>query len=120
MTKQRLTITILAYLFFPLFYGTLGFYILFMSLKEKEHEEKLKEKLGAIWYGFYLLLWIGLILDTLFNWLIGSLYYREIPQEFLFTSRCNRHLTTGSGIQLARAHFACDNLLDPFEKGHCL
>lgn len=119
MSKQRLTITILAYLFFPLFYGTLGFYILFMSLKEKENEEKLKEKFGAIWYGFYLLLWLGLVLDTLFNWIIGTIYYREWPKEFLFTARCNRHLKS-TGIQLARAQFACENMLDPFEKGHCL
>jgi hypothetical protein len=119
MNKQRLTVTVLAYLFFPLFYGTLFFYIGFMSLKEKEHQKKLKEKFGAIWYGFYVLLFIGLIMDTLFNWTVGTLYYREFPQEFLFTTRCNRHLTTGKGKQLSRAHFVCDNMLDPFDKGHC-
>lgn len=120
MNKHRLSITILAYLFFPLFYGTLFFYIGFMAIKEKKDREKLKEKFGAIWYGFYVLYIIGLVLDTLFNVICGSLYYRERPKEFLFTTRCNRHLTKGTGVQLARAQFACENLLDPFEKGHCL
>lgn len=85
----------------------------------KRNKEIYKAKLGIIWYGLYPLFAVALLADVLFNWVIGTMYYREIPQELLFTTRSSRHLK-GTGIQLARAQFICTNLLDPADKGHCL
>lgn len=85
----------------------------------KTHRVMLKEKMGAMWYMMYPIFWLALFMDVLFNFICGTIYYREIPKEWLFTARCSRHLK-GSGIQLERAEHACNNLLDPFDAGHCL
>ena len=34
-------------------------------------------------------LW-GVIADVFFNWVVGSVIYREVPREFLFTERTER------------------------------
>ncbi len=102
---------------YGVFYGTFLFYAAFMGIKT--NKDLLKSKLGLIWYGLYPWFILAMAMDVLFNWTIGTIYYREFPQELLFTARSSRHLK-GSGIQLARAQFICSNLLDPFDVGHCL
>ena len=109
-------IAALIYLFYPIFWGTWLFYLAFMEIKS--NKEQYKKALGAAWYGGYPIFFIALLMDVLFNFTFGSVFYREFPKEFLFTARCSRHLK-GTGIQLARAHFVCTNLLDPADKGHC-
>ena len=107
---------IISLLTYPLFYGTWLFYIAFMGLKN--HRVLLKEKLGLVWYGLYPIFIAAYFMDILFNIICGTIYFRERPKEWLFTSRCQRHLNS-TGKQLARAHFICDNLLNPFEERHC-
>ncbi|MGI9250209.1 MAG: hypothetical protein ACR2PR_03300 [Pseudohongiellaceae bacterium] len=34
---------------------------------------------------------VGVISDVLFNWIFGTIIFREFPREFLFTSRVKRH-----------------------------
>ncbi|MCK4759963.1 MAG: hypothetical protein KAT69_07920 [Candidatus Aminicenantes bacterium] len=109
-------IAALIYLFYPIFWGTWLFYLAFMEIKS--NKEQYKKALGIAWYGGYPIFAIALLMDILFNFTFGSVFYREFPKEFLFTARCSRHLK-GTGIQLARAHFVCVNLLDPADKGHC-
>lgn len=101
---------------YSLFYGTFLFYVAFMNIKE--HRAKIKDKIGIIWHGLWPVFILALISDVLFNWIIGTIYYRELPKEFLFTARCARHLE-GTGIQLARAQFICTYLLNPFDNNHC-
>ena len=100
-----------------LFFGTWLFYIAFMGIKKKKLI--LKDKLGLMWYGLYPFFITALLMDVLFNLVIGTIYYREIPEELLFTARCTRHLK-GRGVQLMRAEFVCTYLLNPFDEGHCL
>lgn len=40
----------------------------------------------------YIYLATGLVFDVLWNWLIGSFIFLEIPRELLFTSRVKRHV----------------------------
>ncbi len=108
---------LLIYLVYPIFWGTWLFYLAFMDIKS--NKATYKKALGIAWYGGYPLFFVALFMDVLFNFTFGTLYYREIPKELLFTTRCSRHLK-GTGIQLARAQFVCTNLLDPADKGHCL
>ncbi|OQX30709.1 MAG: hypothetical protein B0D96_03335 [Candidatus Sedimenticola endophacoides] len=63
---------------------------------------------------------IGYPLDCLFNLLLGTLFFLELPREWLFTARCDRHLDD-PGWRGRNARFFCHNLLDPFDpKGtHC-
>lgn len=107
---------LLIYLFYPIFWGTWLFYLAFMEIRS--NKEHYKKALGAAWYGGYPIFVFALFMDVLFNFTFGSAYYREWPKELLFTARCQRHLK-GAGVQLARAHFVCTNLLDPADKGHC-
>ncbi len=116
MNKHSLQLTVIALLTYPLFFGTWLFYIAFMGIKT--HRVILKEKMGLLWYMVYPIFWLALFMDVLFNFICGTMYYRERPKELLFTARCSRHLK-GEGTQLARAHYACTYLLDPFDKGHC-
>jgi hypothetical protein len=90
------------------------FYLAIMSLRRKKNDLSLTAKILA-----YQLLPAGLILDTLFNWLVGTICFVEFPRECLFTARCDRWLKaiTWRG-KVAR--FWCRNFLDPFQdEGHC-
>ena len=116
MNNQQKALAVGAVLFSPIFYGTWLFYLAFMDIKR--NLPLYKEKLGAAFYGLYPWFALALILDVLFNWTVGTIYFQEFPREFLFTSRCHRHLSS-TGTQLARAHFMCTNLLDPADMGHC-
>lgn len=51
----------------------------------------------------YLLLFVGVIADVAFNATWGTVIFRELPQEFLFTKRLKRHWYGVSGKQRARA-----------------
>ncbi len=33
---------------------------------------------------------LGAVADVIFNWLVGSIIFREIPKEFFFTARVER------------------------------
>ncbi len=117
MNWNNIRLSIFAFALYPIFYGTWFFYLAFMDIKR--NTGLYKSKLGAAWYGLYPLFGIALLMDVLFNWTFGTLYYREFPQEFLFTARSARHIK-GTGIQLARAQFVCSYMLDPADRGHCL
>ncbi len=111
-------IAFLIYLTYPIFWGTFLFYLAFMDIKR--NKDIYKKALGTAWYGGYPFFIIGLAMDTLFNWTFGTLYYREFPQEFLFTARSARHIRSNDLTQRERAEFICKNLLDPADRGHCL
>lgn len=38
----------------------------------------------------YLFISVGAICDTLFNWIYGTIIFRELPKEWLFSSRVRR------------------------------
>lgn len=60
---------------------------------------------------------IGLVLDVAFNLTFGTLMYRELPRELLFTARCKRH-KRGDGWRKQLAEWFCANL-NIFDPGHC-
>lgn len=41
----------------------------------------------------YIYLYAGVTMDVLFNVIVGSIIFREIPREWLFTTRVQRHVT---------------------------
>lgn len=56
----------------------------------------------------------GLALDVLFNLTFGSVMYLELPREWLFTKRCQRHVgDPGSRGRMARFWAKQLNLFDP-------
>ncbi len=103
---------------FPIFWLTWLFYLAFMGIKT--NQVIYKKSLGFAWYTGYPFFALGLLLDVLFNFTFGTLYYREFPQEFLFTSRSARHMKSSDSVQRSRAETVCSTLLDPADQGHCL
>lgn len=100
---------------YVLFCMTWIFYLAFMNLKD--NRDKLTPGLKKIMTPWLV---VGLALDVVFNVIYGTIVFRELPRELLFTSRCQRHLKKSSGRKLRVATWHCIRLLDPFEEGgHC-
>ena len=96
------------------FYITWIFYLAIMSLKR---EKQVLTK--TVTYLAYPILFIGLLMDMIFNIFVGTIIFLEVPEQFLFTERCDSHLgeNTWRG---SLARWMCRNLLDPFDNGkHC-
>lgn len=63
---------------------------------------------------------IGVIADFLYNVIVGTILFLELPQELLLTKRLKRHIGN-EDWQGSIARRLCRHLLDPFDpKGtHC-
>lgn len=55
-----------------------------------------------------------LLLDVIFNFIWGSLIFREVPKEWLFTKRVSRHLRTGN----KKVALTWANRLNKIDPGH--
>lgn len=60
---------------------------------------------------------VGLAADVGFNASVGTVVFREVPKELLFTSRATRHLES-DGWRKDRAEWWCTQL-HFFDSGHC-
>lgn len=103
-------------LFIYLFMGFTWFwYLAVMHLKH--NKDKINS--SAKFFGYPWILF-AYITDVLFNWIVGTILFIEIPKEFLFTARVSRHIKN-SGWRYRLAVFFCKNLLDPFDPSgkHC-
>jgi len=58
---------------------------------------------------------LGAVADVVWNAFVGTWVFREIPHEFLFTSRLKRHWRGNDAKQRKRAQIWVDkvNLIDP-------
>lgn len=92
-------------------------YLAVMALKANQHELTPTAK----FFAYFFLFVIGYPLDVLMNVICGTVFFLELPRETLFTARCNRHITQGSGWRKAQAQWWCCNFLDPFDFNdrHC-
>ena len=68
----------------------------------------------------YLILFIGLILDTAMNWIMLTVVFVEFPKEFLSTARVVRIKYDDTGWRQSVAIFFCKNFLTPFDENHCV
>lgn len=109
----------LVYLYLSMFITWL-FYLAVMHIKKVKNQLEFVEKLFA-----YPMLYIGLFIDVMFNITSGTVFFFEPPREFLFTSRCQRHLESKKTNFYARyqkrvAKYFCSKFMDPYdEDGHC-
>jgi hypothetical protein len=90
------------------------YFLAIMDLKKARNAGTLtntSQKLG------YIALLIGYLLDFIFN-ITSSILFLEPPRELLFTARVSRHISE-PGYRGTLARWACSNLLEPFDKGHC-
>ena len=63
---------------------------------------------------------VGVLLDVLTNALLGTLYFRELPREWLLTERLTK-LKLGTGWRSRHAFWICKHMLNPFDPygPHC-
>lgn len=92
-----------------LWFGVTGCYVLVI------HAKALKEadRLNAFWT-FNLLPWaiVGISLDCIFNITAGTIIFRELPRELLFSHRVQRHVDKG-GSRVAEFWKRQLNQIDP-------
>ncbi len=90
-------------------------YLAVMAMKRQQNKLTIPTKVFA-----YPVIAIGLAVDMLYNITAGSILFFEFPQEWLFTTRCDRHLPN-KGIRGNIARWFCKNFLDPFDPAgkHC-
>ncbi len=96
---------------------TWGWYLSVMHLASARNEGRLTPAAKVLGYPW---LAAGLVVDTLFNLIVGSVIFLEPPRSLLFTSRVSR-LNDRDDWRGRLAKWFCKELLDPFDpKGkHC-
>ena len=94
---------------------TWGFYVSVMNLLREKDKLTWQTKLFA-----YPLAFLGVLTDFIYNVIVGTLMFLEIPKEWLLTKRLQRHLNEESW-RGGLSRWLCTYLLDPFDpKGsHC-
>lgn len=105
----------IAIFFYPaLAIATWIFFLAIMSLKKARDAGQLTKT--AEIFAFPVLC-VGYALDFMFN-VASSVIFLEPPKEWLFTARVSRHIKQ-TGWRAALARWFCENLLNPFDAGHC-
>jgi hypothetical protein len=100
-----------------LFIGTFIFYVAIMKMREiKKEIYALHWSVRWVCFG---ILFVGLILDVLLNWIVLTVAFIELPREFLSTARVVRHKYHSTGWRQKQAIWWCRNFLTPFDKSHC-
>lgn len=68
----------------------------------------------------YPILAVGLFVDVVMNITLFSLFFAELPREWLVTTRLKRHIKK-AGYRGWLARYLCHNLLSPFDPqgDHC-
>jgi hypothetical protein len=93
-----------------LWFGVHWAYVAIMHARSK--------RLSLYWkVMLYPLAVVGLVLDVAFNVVFGTLMYRELPRELLFTSRCKRHFR-GDDEKRKRLASWWAVQLNQFDPGH--
>lgn len=96
-------------------FWTWGAYLSVMNLMRVKETMTWETKLFA-----YPLAFVGVLSDFIYNVIIGTVLFLELPREWLLTARLKRHLNDND-FQGSIARWLCRHLLDPFDpKGtHC-
>lgn len=94
---------------------TWGLYLAVMALKANKPKLTTAAKVFA-----YPLILVGILADTLYNLILGTILFLELPRQWLLTDRLQSHLHE-DGWRGDLARWFCRNLLDPFDpRGrHC-
>jgi len=97
---------------------TFLFYLALMNLKRN------KDKISRpMWIAVFPVYVGGIIANiVLMNFVVGTLFFLEIPRELVFTDRVKRHNYDSDGWRNDVANWFCANVLDPYDPdpmGHC-
>jgi len=99
-----------------LFMLTWVLYLAVMNLRRNRDKLTTAAKIFA-----YPVAYVGVLVDAIFNVILGTLFFLELPKEWMFTHRLERHIKGSSGYRKRLACWFCVNLLDPFDPDgvHC-
>lgn len=100
---------------YALISGTWLLYVAIMHLRVVRDREGLTMPQKVMGYP---LLIIGLIFDTLLNWLVVSVLLLSPPRELLTTTRFRR-FKHDRGWRGRQVRWWCRHFLEPFDAGHC-
>jgi hypothetical protein len=102
-----------------LFILTFIFYLAVIKLRDAHQSGMMKQVHFTVYWMGYSILIVGLIIDTLLNWVFLTVTFLEFPREFLATNRVVRHKYNSPGWRYTQAKWWCNNWLAPFDSGHC-
>ena len=75
---------------------------------------------GILWKLSYVLIGVPFVLaDVLFNVVIGSFIFWELPREWLFTTRLSRHKNSGVSQPRYEVAWRLCRLLSAYDNNHC-
>jgi hypothetical protein len=100
-----------------LFIATFIFFAALMKMREIQ--DTLFTLHWSVRWICFLILAVGLVLDTLLNWIVLTISFAELPREFLSTSRVIRHKYHSTHWRQDQALWFCKNFLTPFDVKHC-
>ena len=100
-----------------LFVMTFVFFVAIMSMRTLQ--DKIYTLHGSVRWVCFLILFIGLVLDTALNWIVLTVAFWELPREFLSTARVIRHKYHSTHRRQDQAYWWCRNFLEPFDPWHC-
>jgi len=92
-------------------------YLAVMNLKR--NEATLTPVAKAFGYPIY---YLGLVTDFLYNVIVGTIVFAELPKEWLLTGRLQRHIRGDRWLwRWGVANWFCRNFLDAFDPSgkHC-
>jgi hypothetical protein len=102
-----------------LFIITFLFYLAVINLRDAHQAGMMKQVHFSVYWAGYSILIVGLIFDTMLNWVFLTITFLELPREFLATNRVVRHKYNSRGWRHSQAKWWCKNWLAPFDSGHC-
>jgi hypothetical protein len=102
-----------------LFVSTFIFYLSILKLRDVHASGVLDQLHISVRLTAYFILSVGLLLDTMLNWIFLSVTFLELPREFLSTKRVIRHKYNSPGWRQSQAYWWCMNWLAPFDSRHC-
>ncbi len=104
---RGMTILYTALAGFLLFFVTWALFLSVMNVKR--HRDTMPTPAKFLSYPLVAIFWP---LDFLFNVLVGTVVFLDLPRELLFTSRMGRYLHQPGGWRFDWALWMCGNLLD--------
>ncbi len=66
----------------------------------------------------YPFVWFSFLMDVLYNIFYATFKYKDLPREFLFTSRLKRYKSDFGGWRNDEAVRICE-ILNKYDEGHC-
>lgn len=99
-------------------WGFWGLYVLVMGLYRAYLNQRLNLLTTILGMPFIV---VGVIVDVLANFVICSVVFVELPQEWLVTQRLKRYIFLDAGWRHRVALFICEKMLDVFDPTgkHC-